>query len=63
MDQSNIIFLYLLIAFVIFITMRNELGTYMGFVFGATSSPVAGSNAAAGNTALTQLAATAATGL
>lgn len=41
MNQSNIIAAYLLIAFVIFITMRGELRTYLGFFFGGGTAPVA----------------------
>lgn len=31
MSQSNRIFAFLAIAFVVFVTMRGELGTYLGF--------------------------------
>lgn len=31
MNQSNIIFAYLFLAFVVFVTVRGELGTYLGF--------------------------------
>ena len=31
MNQSNIIFAYLFLAFVVFITVRGELATYLGF--------------------------------
>lgn len=34
MNQSNIIFAYLLAAFIIFITMRGELPKYLGFIIG-----------------------------
>jgi len=34
MSQSNVIAAYLFIAFVVYITMRGELRTYMGFFFG-----------------------------
>lgn len=34
MNQSNVIFAYLFGAFVIYITMRGELRTYMGFLIG-----------------------------
>jgi hypothetical protein len=33
-SQSNVIFAYLLIAYLIFITMRGELPIYMGFLLG-----------------------------
>lgn len=32
MPQSNVIFAYLAVAFVIFITMRGELRLYLGFL-------------------------------
>ena len=41
MNQSNIIAAYLFAAFVIYITMRGELRTYLGFFFGGGASPVA----------------------
>lgn len=41
MPQSNVIFGFLAVAFVIFITMRGELRLYFGFLF---STPVAGQN-------------------
>lgn len=34
MNQSNRIFAFLALAFVIFITMRGELRTYYGFIVG-----------------------------
>jgi hypothetical protein len=63
-SQSNVIFAYLLIAFIVFITVRGELPTYLGFLLGGTSSPVSqgggGINAASifggvGNSTPTQL--------
>jgi hypothetical protein len=38
MDQSNIIAGMVIVAFIIFITVRGELPTYMGFLFGASST-------------------------
>jgi hypothetical protein len=35
-NQSNIIFAFLFVAFLVFITMRGELPTYLGFLFGST---------------------------
>jgi len=32
MSQTSIVFGALLVAFVIYITMKNELGAYLGFV-------------------------------
>lgn len=32
MAQSNVIFGFLLAAFVLFITLRKELGVYVGFI-------------------------------
>ncbi len=43
MSQSNIIAAYLFIAFVIFITMRGELRTYLGFFVGG-GTPAAAPN-------------------
>lgn len=37
MPQSNIIFAYLLIAFVVFVTMRGELTSYWGLLLGRCS--------------------------
>lgn len=34
MPQSSVIFGYLFVAFLIFITMRGELRRYMGFLLG-----------------------------
>lgn len=34
MDQSNIIALSILFAFVLFVTLRGELGIYIGFLVG-----------------------------
>jgi hypothetical protein len=34
MNQSNVIFGFLLAAFIVFITMRGELPVYMGFLLG-----------------------------
>jgi hypothetical protein len=34
MSQSNVIFAFLAMAFIIFVTVRGELPTYMGFVLG-----------------------------
>lgn len=38
MQQSNTIFAYLLIAFVVFITMRGELPKYLGFLLAGHSA-------------------------
>jgi len=32
MQQSNVIFAFLFIGFIVFITARGELRTYMGFL-------------------------------
>jgi len=45
MNQSNIIAAYLFIAFVVFITMRGSLRTYLGFFIGGGAAPVAPGNA------------------
>lgn len=37
MPQSNVIFAFLAVAFVIFITMRGELRLYMGFLLGSSA--------------------------
>lgn len=34
MNQSSAIFAFLAIAFIVFVTQRGELRTYMGFLFG-----------------------------
>lgn len=34
MAQSNAIFAFMFAAFVVFVTMRGELPTYMGFLLG-----------------------------
>lgn len=39
MTQSNVILAFIALAFFIFITMRGELRTYMGFLFGSTAAP------------------------
>lgn len=38
MNQSTIVFGFMLSAFVVFITMRGELRTYMGFLIGGGSA-------------------------
>lgn len=43
MQQSNAIFAFLFIAFLVFITMKGELPLYMGFLFGTSSG--SGANA------------------
>lgn len=45
-SQSSIIFAYLAVAFVIFITMRGELRTYWGLLAGTASAPGAAANTA-----------------
>lgn len=37
-SQSNVIVAYLLIAFIVFITVRGELPTYLGFLLGGSAS-------------------------
>jgi hypothetical protein len=32
-NQSNVIFGYLFVAFIVYVTMRGELRQYMGFLF------------------------------
>lgn len=44
MPQSSVIAAYLMIAFLVFITMRGELQAYMGFLL---SSPAVGGSAGA----------------
>lgn len=34
MGQSNVVFGFLFVAFLVFITMKGELRTYMGFLIG-----------------------------
>lgn len=34
MQQSNVMFIYLIIAYLIFITMRGKLRLYMGYLIG-----------------------------
>jgi len=43
--QSNFIFGVLAVAFVVFITSRGSLGTYMSVIFGNASSPEASPSA------------------
>lgn len=40
LPQSSVILATLALAFLVFITQRGELGTYMGFLFGTRSNPV-----------------------
>jgi hypothetical protein len=37
MNQSNVIAFYIFTAFLIYITMRGELPTYIGFIVGKTT--------------------------
>jgi hypothetical protein len=46
-SQSAAIFAALLVAFVVFITMRGELTTYIGFFLGGGAAPQPGATAAA----------------
>lgn len=39
MSQSNVVFAFLLVAFLIFITMRGKLRTYMRFLLGDNAAP------------------------
>lgn len=52
MNQSTIIFGYLAVAFLIFITQRGELPTYWGFLVSSPATPSNGPGAA-GSGALT----------
>ncbi|MEB2519811.1 hypothetical protein SOP85_31020 [Pseudomonas sp. YuFO20] len=45
MNQSTIIFGYLFVAFLIFITQRGELPTYWGFLVSSPSTPSQGPTA------------------
>lgn len=45
MPQSNVIFAFLFIGFLVWITVRGELGAYAGFLLG-TATPAGGSNVA-----------------
>jgi len=47
-SQSNVIFAYLLIAFIVFITVKGELPTYLGFLLGGSSVSPTGQNDAGG---------------
>jgi len=49
-SQSNVIFASLLIAFIIFITVKGELPTYLGFLLGG-STPSTGQNGGSGSDA------------
>lgn len=53
MNQSNRIAAALSIAFVVFITMRGELGTYLGFFFGGGNAAAAPTNNASGQPNIT----------
>lgn len=46
MPQSNIIFAFLLIAFIVFVTMRGELPQYWGMMLGKCNNPAGGAGAA-----------------
>lgn len=50
-NQSNVIFAFLAVAFVIFITMRGEIGVYMGFLLSTPKT----SNAASGTVDISAL--------
>jgi hypothetical protein len=52
MNQSTIIFGYLAVAFLIFITQRGELPIYWGFLVSAPTTPASGPTAT-GSGALT----------
>lgn len=52
MNQSTIIFGYLAVAFLIFITQRGELLTYWGFLVSSPATPSSGPGAV-GSGALT----------
>lgn len=45
MPQSSAIFAFVAIAFLVFITQRGELRSYMGFFFG-TTAPLSAADAA-----------------
>jgi hypothetical protein len=55
-QQSNAIFFFLIAAFIIFITMRGELPTYLGFLVGGSSSAPAATSDAGSDAANTALA-------
>lgn len=49
-SQSSLIVFYLFAAFIVFITVRGELSTYVGFfVGGSAPAPQSGGNATAQN--------------
>lgn len=45
--QSNIIFAFLLIAFIVFVTMRGELPQYWGMMLGKCNNPAGGASSGA----------------
>lgn len=62
MNQSTIIFGYLAVAFLIFITQRGELPIYWGFLVSSPATPSAGPGATGSGTLTTgNVAASAAT--
>lgn len=50
MSQSNRIFAFMALAFVVFITMKGELPVYLGFILSTPKQPAGGSNNAEGAT-------------
>ena len=42
MNQSSVIFGFLAVAFLVFITQRGELGIYWGFLVSSPSAPASG---------------------
>ena len=39
LDQSSLISFYLFAAFIVFVTVRGELSTYVGFFVGGSGTP------------------------
>lgn len=50
MGQSSVIFAYLVIAFLVYITMKGELPTYMGFLFASRAGAAGNTKLAGGST-------------
>jgi len=47
MPQSSVIFFFIAAAFLVFITQRGELRTYLGFLYGTAPAPASSSTGSA----------------
>ena len=50
MPQSSVIFFFIAAAFLVFITQRGELRTYLGFLYGTAPAPASSSTTSTSST-------------